>query len=142
MKILIFYLFFALSINTLVAQSPSDTIVVGKILEFDSIIHKVNKDKMGYRYYYGCFHMKIEVNNKTICIVKVFNMIEDFDKYLNHFSYKIGEKRIFYLYKTSLCNSDIPRIDGYCKDGFFYPLKSNLIKRYKTIYRLIHDSTL
>jgi hypothetical protein len=142
MKVILLALLCTSFVNPLVAQVPSDTIVVGKILSFDSVSHKINKDKTGYKYYYGSFHLKIEVNKKSIYVVKVFNMIEEFDKYLKCFNYKVGEKRIFYLYKTNLCNSGIPRIDGYCEDGFYYPLKSSVIKRYDMIYRVIHDSIM
>lgn len=148
MKKILFSVIFILLFKTLNAQNPldtttqipRDTTVVGRIIEMDSAVQIFNKSKIGYHYYFGSFHLKIECEGKTIYILRRFNMIEEYGKYLDRFGYRLGEKRIFLLYNSRPCQTEMPRVDGYCDGKYFHPLHGQIIKKYDRIYSVIHDS--
>lgn len=122
-----------------------DTTIVGLLTKSDSILEVLNHSRIGTRYYYGVHHLKIasidlsdSLVRDTMIIAYVYNMKSELASYHRNFDLKDGECYIFDLAEFSPCNSDFPRIEGYCKLLQFFPLSDSQIKHYKRIYRVIN----
>lgn len=124
----------------------ADTTLVGRIIETDSIFSNSNYQYHGINYYYGVHHIKIAVidisdSNKisdTLILAYVYNKLTESHIYQRNFNLKTGDNYIFYVHPFKPCQSDFPRIQGYCLDGInFYPESNKLIKTYQSINRVI-----
>lgn len=125
----------------------SDTTIVGKLLETDSIFNNSNTDRLGVKNYYGVHHLKVAVidvsdSNKisdTLILAYVYNKLTESAIYQRNFDLKAGNNYFFYIHPFKPCQSDFPKIQGSCINGTgFYPESNKLIKRYQSINRVIY----
>ena len=126
-----------------------DTTIVGKVIDTDSIFFSGNASRVGQKYYYGLFHVKVGVLDvetdkvtDTLIITFVYNKIYDINMYADRFRLKNDSAYIFDLSYFTPCNSDFPRLEGVCSGGRFIPLSNKLIKSYTGIYRVINKIPL
>lgn len=124
----------------------ADTTIVGRVIETDSIFTNSNFQYQGIKYFYGVHHLKVAVidisdSNKisdTLILAYVYNKLTESQIYQRNFDLKTGDNYIFYVHPFRPCQSDFPKIQGYCLDGIdFYPESNKLIKRYQSINRVI-----
>lgn len=125
----------------------TDTTVVGRIIDRDSIFQNANFQYQGVKYFYGVHHLKVElidVSNSgkitdTVILAYVYNKLTETQAYKRNFGLSIGEEYIFYIHSFKPCQSDFPRIQGRCseKGAIFYPESNKLIKSYQSINRII-----
>ena len=124
----------------------SDTVLVGKIIALDSIRTASNITYGGFIYYYGVFHIKIELVNfidsvkkpDTLILAYVYSKFKEDKQYKTAFDFKVNRPFIFYLHDFNPCKSDFPKIEGHCvSDSAFFPDSNTLIKKYNTIKRVI-----
>ena len=124
----------------------NDTTIIGKLIDTDSIFLNIRTTYFGTKYFYGVHHFKIALtditNNKkndTIIIAYVYNNLSEHSLYLENFNLKIDSDYIFEVNDFTPCKSDFPRIQGLCDENdYFIPESNKLIKKYKTIYRIIN----
>lgn len=137
---------FLILITSLGGYSQSSDVkwIEGKILELDaSGVHVPERDRTGYKYYFGTQHIKILTDKKdTLTVLRVFNILEDQKRYTKDFGLKVSEKYIFIVSEFNPCKSNFPQLTGYCEDGFFYPQTTNLLESYDRIYRVISTTLI
>ncbi len=125
-----------------------DTTIVGRILETDSFFLKPNSSRAGIRYYYGIYHLKVEMIDlvdslikDTLIIAIVYNMRSEIKNYIRGFDLKVGKNYIFDIGAFSPCEGDFPKLQGFCDEYLnFIPESNKLIKRYNKIYRVIYST--
>lgn len=153
-KILIFSILFEFSKvgytqvqKSINEQKIGDTTIIGKIIDYDSIIISSNSSRFGIKYFYGVHHLKVGVllnfdSNvivDTIIIALVYNKSMDNLQYSKNFNLKVDSFYIFDLSYFSPCHSDFPRIQGVCSENYlFMPISNKLIKKYTKIYRIVN----
>lgn len=118
--------------------------ITGKVLELDNADkHIPELSRFGYSYYFGTQHVKILTSKKdTLTIVRVFNILEDQERYTKNFGLNVSDDYVFILSEFNPCESDFPQLTGYCEDGFFYPETTNLLESYDRIYRVISTTLI
>lgn len=122
-----------------------DTTIVGLLIDQDSVFFKQRYVRSEPTYYFGMHHVKIVLfdigrrqTTDTVMIAFVFNYFTDLKQYLKNFGLKKGEKYLFVVSEFNPCISDFPKLQGICgDDGFFLTDRSQLIKQYKKIHRVI-----
>lgn len=129
-----------------IAYNSKDTIIVGKLIDTDSITIEANSGYSGIKYYYGVHHIKIaviDIRNKnfidTLIVSIVYNMVSEKKAYRNNFGLKKDATYAFHVHSFTPCKSDFPRIQGGCStdSSTFYPKSGKLVKSYDSILRII-----
>ncbi len=122
-----------------------DTTIVGLVIDQDSVFFKQRYTRSEPTYYFGVHHVKIglfDINRNqitdTLVIAYVFNYFTEVTQYFRNFGLTNGDKYVFTVSEFNPCQCDFPRLQGICgNDGFFLTDRSQLIKRYKKIHRII-----
>jgi hypothetical protein len=115
-----------------------DTILVGRVISMDTSSINVGQSKIGYLTYYGLFHLEIKLGDgRTVRLVRVFNVMDEYNLFRQRFGFRINDNRIFYVYRYAPCDCQLPRMSGNCKDGIYHPANSNVTQPYSQIYRII-----
>lgn len=127
--------------------SASDTTIVARIIEFDSIFENSNYHRAGVKFYYGIHHLKVvsmDISNSnkivdTLILAYVYNKQNEYQLYKRNFDLKVDRSYIFDIHLFKPCQSDFPRLQGICSDDgiFFYPESNKMISKYSTINRII-----
>lgn len=128
----------------------TDTTIVGKLIDMDSIFLRPNIEYTGYKYYYGVHHIKVILldivnENKetdTVILAYVYNRLTETKAYKNGFDLKRDSIYMFYVHQFSPCHSDFPKIQGTCYSDKmeFYPESNQLIRKYYSINRIIYST--
>ncbi|MBC6490646.1 hypothetical protein ACFSQD_18175 [Flavihumibacter stibioxidans] len=122
-----------------------DTTIVGMVIDQDSVFFKQRYTRSEPAHYFGVHHVKIGLfvisRNQitdTLVIAYVFNYFTEVKQYFRKFGLKKGDKYVFAVSEFNPCQCDFPKLQGICgDDGFFLTDRSQLIKRYKKIHRII-----
>jgi|GEM_PF-5564211 len=143
MKVLFYHIMFIFIFccfsNPVKSQEIPDTLFSAKIMDIDILKHVQIRGRSGFVLNYRFLHIKVKsLNNDSIFVImKVFNMHDEGLRYANHDDLKIGEIKKFRVFRFEPCQCRLPRVDGYCEDGKFFPLYSSLISSYVSIYRIV-----
>jgi len=121
------------------SQTVDDIIIEGTIVAIDSPRVFSIRGKQGYTHNYCFLHLKIRPvkGDSMVTMVRVFNMHFESEAYAVSDKLKTGDVRKFRVYEFSPCVCGLPRVDGYCEQNRFVPIKSKVIQRYSSIYRII-----
>jgi len=121
------------------AQTLDDIVIEGTIVAIDSPRVFSIRGKQGYTHNYCFLHLKVRPmkGDSVVTLVRVFNMHVEAEAYAVADGLKTGDMKKFRVYEFTPCVCGLPRVDGYCEQNQFVPIRSKVIQRYSMIYRII-----